>query len=63
MVGIATATDDAVFDEIGASAGLLALMAPKSVLGPVGFEALAVVGRPSGVLRTAATGLLRGRGR
>lgn len=58
VVGIATATDDAVFDEIGASAGLLALMAPKSVLGLVGFGALAVVGRRSGVLRTGAAALL-----
>lgn len=58
VVGIATATTDPVFDDIGASVGLLALMAPKSVLGLIGFGALAVVGRRSGVLGTSAAVLL-----
>lgn len=58
VVGIATATTDPVFDGIGASAGVLALMVPKAVLGPVAFGALAVVGRRRGVLGTGAAALI-----
>lgn len=50
IVGIAASTSDSGFDTIGSSAGLTALFVPKSVLGLVGFGALAVTGRRAGVL-------------
>lgn len=48
IVGVAGHTSDAVFDDIGASGGLVAFMAPKSVLGLVGFGALAWHGSRAG---------------
>lgn len=55
---IASATTDAVFDKIGASPWLVGLFAPKSVLGFVGFGAVAVASWRSGALGRGATVLI-----
>jgi hypothetical protein len=51
VIGIATHTSDPVFDEIGASAALVAFMAPKALLGLVAFGALAMLGLRRRLLR------------
>lgn len=55
---IASATTDPMFDQIGASPWLVGLFAPKSVLGFVGFGAVAVASWRSGALGRGATVLI-----
>jgi hypothetical protein len=58
VTGIASHTDDPVFDAIGSSTGLTVFFLPKVVLGFVGFGGLAVTGWRSGVLERRVCVLL-----
>jgi glucan phosphoethanolaminetransferase (alkaline phosphatase superfamily) len=55
---IAATTTDATFDEIGTSWGLVALFAPKAVLGFIGFMSIAVTSWRMEVLSRGATVLI-----
>lgn len=59
--GLADLTTDALFDDINTSVGLAVFMAPKSLLGLVGFGALAISGLRSHAL-TKPAGILLGLG-
>ena len=49
---------DDVFDKLNESSGLIVFMVPKSLLGLVGFGALAIAGLRSGALPKVAALLL-----
>jgi hypothetical protein len=58
VVGIASHTEDSVFDDIGASAGLTVFFLPKALLGFIGFGALAVAGWRSRTFERRVAALL-----